>query len=105
MAAFLLVIVLGPLCVFAPGLNRAKLAGLRTYGRLASDYVVGFSAKWAGGAAQSSEPLLGSSDIQSMADLDSSFGIVRETKIVPFGKETILRFVVIIAIPLAPLAL
>jgi len=105
MAALLLLLVLGPLCVFAPRLNRAKLAGLRTYGRLASDYAVGFAAKWAGGAAQSSEPLLGSADIQSMADLDSSFGIIRETKIVPFGKETILRFVVIIAIPLAPLAL
>ena len=40
-----------------------------------------------------------------MADLDSSFAIVREMKLVPFGKETIVRFVVIIALPLAPLAL
>lgn len=105
MTAFLLVIVLGPLCVFAPKLNRARLAGLRTYGRLASDYVVGFAGKWARGAAQQVEPLLGSSDIQSMADLDSSFAIVREMKLVPFGRETIVRFVVIIALPLAPLAL
>jgi len=105
MTAFLLVIVLGPLCVFAPSLNRARLAGLRTYGRLASDYVVGFAGKWARGAAQQDEPLLGSSDIQSMADLDGSFAIVREMKLVPFGKETILRFILIIAIPVAPLAL
>lgn len=105
MAAFLLAIVLGPLCVFAPSLNRARLAGLRTYGRLASDYVVDFAGKWAHGTAQQSEPLLGSADIQSMADLDNSFAIVREMKLVPFGKETILRFIVIIAIPLAPLAL
>jgi hypothetical protein len=105
MTAFLLVIVLGPLCVFVPKLNRAKLAGLRTYGRLASDYVVGFAAKWAAGAASQSEPLLGSSDIQSMADLDSSFAIVREMKLVPFGKQTIARFLVVIVLPLAPLAL
>jgi hypothetical protein len=91
--------------VFVPKLNRARLAGLRTYGRLASDYVVGFAGKWARGATQQVEPLLGSSDIQSMADLDSSFAIVREMKLVPFGKETIVRFIVIIALPLAPLAL
>jgi hypothetical protein len=105
MAVFLLAIVLGPLCVFVPKLNRARLAGLRTYGRLASDYVVGFAGKWARGATQQVEPLLGSPDIQSMADLDSSFAIVREMKLVPFGKETIVRFIVIIAAPLAPLAL
>jgi hypothetical protein len=105
MAVFLLVIVLGPLCVFVPKLNRARLAGLRTYGRLASDYVVGFAGKWARGATQQGEPLLGSADIQSMADLDGSFAIVREMKLVPFGKETIVRFLVVITLPLAPLAL
>ena len=105
MAVFLLVMVLGPLCVFVPNLNRARLAGLRTYGRLASDYVVGFARKWASGTAQQVEPLLGSSDIQSMADLDSSFAIVREMKLVPFGRETIVRFIFVIALPLAPLAL
>jgi hypothetical protein len=105
MAAVLLLIVHGPLCVFAPKLNRARLAGLRTYGRLASEYVVAFAEKWAHGAAQQNESLLGTSDIQSMADLDSSFAIVKEMKLVPFGKEAILRFIVIIALPLSPLAL
>jgi hypothetical protein len=103
LAAVLLVIVLGPLCVFIPKINRARLAGLRTYGRLGSDYVAEFAGKWAGGAAQQDD-LLGSSDIQSMADLDSSLAIVRETKLVPFGKETALRFLVVIAVPLLPLA-
>jgi hypothetical protein len=105
MVLFLLLIVLGPLCVFIPNLNRARISGLRTYGKLASDYVVGFAGKWSGGAAQQSEPLLGSSDIQSMADLDNSFEIIREMKLVPFGKDAVLRFIVIVAIPLAPLAL
>jgi hypothetical protein len=105
MAVFLLAIVVGPLCVFVPKLNRARLTGLRTYGRLASDYVVGFAGKWSGGAAQQREPLLGTSDIQSMADLDVTFSIVREMKLVPFGKETLMGFAVVIAVPLAPLAL
>ena len=54
MAVFLLLIVFGPLCVFVPKLNQAKLAGLRTYGRLASDYVVGFAGKWTRGATSGS---------------------------------------------------
>jgi hypothetical protein len=100
---FLLFIVLGPLCVFIPKLNGAKIAGLRTYGRLASDYVVGFAGKWTPGAMAGREPLLGSPDIQSLADLSSSFAIVNEMKLVPFGKDTVIRFLVVIVLPLTPL--
>jgi len=57
------------------------------------------------GAATEGEPLLGSGDIQSLADLDNSFKIVSEMKLVPFGKESIMRFMWIIAVPLAPLVL
>lgn len=103
LAAVLLALVLGPLCVFAPKLNAARLAGLRTYGRLASDYVNGFAAKWTGAPATGHEPLLGSSDIQSLADLANSFAIVKEMRVVPFGKDTIVRFLVVIALPLIPL--
>ena len=103
-AVFLLAIVLGPLCVFIPKLNAARIAGLRTYGRLASDYVAGFAGKWAGGAMVGGEPILGSADIQSLADLANSFAIVKETKLVPFGKDTVIRFLVVIALPLTPLA-
>jgi len=104
MAVLLLAIVLGPLCVFLPKLNRTRLTGLRTYGRLASDYVVGFAGKWTRPTNLEGEPLLGSADIQSLADLDSSFAIVKEVKLVPFGRDTVIRFLVVIALPLAPLA-
>lgn len=105
MAVFLLLIVLGPLCVFTPKLNQVRLAGLRTYGRLASDYVTGFARKWSHGAAPEGEPLLGTSDIQSLADLDGSFAIVKDMKLAPFGKENVIRFLVFIALPLTPLLL
>jgi hypothetical protein len=42
-------------------------------------------------------------DSESLADLDSSFSIIREMKLAPFGKENVIRFLVIIALPLAPL--
>jgi hypothetical protein len=105
LALVLLAIVLGPLCVFIPKLHAARLAGLRTYGRLASEYVVDFSQKWIRHENAETEPLLGSADIQSLADLDNSFAIVREIKLVPFGKHTIIQFVIVIALPLVPLAL
>jgi hypothetical protein len=108
MATVLLTIVLGPLCVFVPKLNRARLAGLRTYGTLASDYVVGFAGKWAGGnraEVEGTEPLLGTADIQSLADLANSFAVVKEVRLVPFGKEAFTRFLIVIAIPLSPLIL
>jgi hypothetical protein len=105
MAVFLLLVVLGPLCVFIPKLNHARLTGLRTYGRLASDYVVDFAGKWACSGMSGGEPLLGSADIQSLADLGNSFAVVSEIKLVPFRKGTIVRFLVAIALPLAPLAL
>ena len=102
-AAILLGMVLGPLCVFIPKLNNARLAGLRTYGRLASDYVVGFAEKWKYGAPARREPLLGSGDIQSLADLANSFAIIKEMKLVPFAKDTVMRFLIVIALPLSPL--
>src|SRR3954454_11777273 len=70
LAVFLLALVLGPLCVFTPNLHAARLAGLRTYGRLVSDYVLEFADKWAQGPiAADGEHILGSADIQSLADL------------------------------------
>jgi len=102
---FLLLMVLGPLCVFTPSLNQARLAGLRIYGRLASDYVVGFAKKWTSDAGPNGEPLLGTPDIQSLADLSNSYAIVTDMKLAPFGKEAAVRFLIIIAAPLAPLAL
>ena len=104
LAVFLLALVLAPLFVFAPKLNDARIAGLRTYGALASDYVVDFARKWTPAGNTESEPLLGSADIQSLADLANSFAVVREVKVVPFGKETIIRFLILIAVPLTPLA-
>jgi hypothetical protein len=104
-AGLLLAMALAPLCVFTPRLSNARLVGMRTYGRLASQYVTGFAGKWTGDAPGHGEPLLGTADIQSLADLDNSYSIIREMRLAPFGRDTIVRFLVVIALPLAPLAL
>lgn len=102
---FLLSMVLGPLLVFAPQLAQAKRAGNREYGTLAQRYVREFDAKWLRGGAPADEPLVGSGDIQSLADLGNSFEVVRTMRIAPITKETILQLVAATLAPVVPLAL
>lgn len=103
--AFLLLLVLGPLCVFAPLLAKTKRQGLLTYGALASRYVTEFDNKWLRGGAGQDEAFIGSSDIQSLADLNNSIEIVRNMQVVPFGRQTVLQTAVVAMLPLAPLLL
>jgi hypothetical protein len=102
---FALLQALGPLIVFAPGLLAAKRRGLREYGLLADRYVREFDRKWVRGGAAPEEPLVGSADIQSLADLGNSMAVIREMRPVPFGKETVIQLAVVTALPLLPLAL
>jgi hypothetical protein len=103
--AFLLLLVLGPLLLFTPQLAAARRAGLREYGTLAQRYVREFDTKWLRGGAPAGEPLLGSADIQSLADLGNSFEIVRSTRLLPFTRDAVLQLGVITLLPVAPLVL
>jgi hypothetical protein len=105
LALFLVLLALGPLCAFTPTLLRAKRLGLHRYGRLASDYVVGFDQKWISGQRSPEEPLVGTADIQSLADLANSFAVVRSITPFPFGRNSLIGLAVIIAVPLLPLSL
>jgi len=96
---------LGPLCVFMPRLFTAKRIGLREYGRLGSDYVLDFDRKWLRGGAPADEELVGSGDIQSLADLSGSFDIVRSMRPTPFAVGQIIYLVLMTAGPIAPLIL
>ena len=102
---FLMCVVLGPLLVFAPQLAQAKRMGIREYGTLAERYVREFDAKWLRGGAPADEPLVGSGDIQSLADLGNSFEVVRTMRIAPFTKEAILQLAAATVAPVAPLLL
>jgi hypothetical protein len=97
--------VCGPLLVFAPSLSRARRKGLAEYGTLAQHYVREFDQKWVRGGASEGEPLIGSADIQSLADLNNSFDVIRSMRLVPFSKETIFQLAIITLIPFLPLTL
>ena len=96
---------LGPLLVFVPGLLAAKRRGLRDYGLLADRYVREFDRKWLHGGAAPDEALVGTADIQSLADLGNSFAVVREMRAVPFGNQTVLQLLLVTGLPMLPLGL
>jgi hypothetical protein len=100
-----LFVVLLPLLVFAPRLAQAKRVGIREYGTLAERYVREFDAKWLRGGAPADEPLVGSGDIQSLADLANSYEVVKTMRIAPVTREAILRLVAATLVPVAPLVL
>jgi hypothetical protein len=102
---FLLLLVFGPLLFFSPCLILAKRTGTREYGILVSRYIKEFDHKWLRGGAADDEPLIGSGDIQSLADLGNSFQVIREIKPVPFGKDTIIQVVFFALLPGLPLVL
>jgi hypothetical protein len=101
----LVLLILGPLLMFAPVLERAKRQSLAEYGLLASRYVFGFEEKWIRRGVPAAADLLGSGDIQSLADLGNSYTVVREMRPVPFGIRDVARLAAATAAPLLPLAL
>lgn len=105
MVVFLLCLVLGPLLVFSPQLAQAKRTGNREYGALAERYVREFDAKWLRGGAPANEPLVGSGDIQSLADLVNSFEVVRTMQLAPITRDAFIRLVAATLAPIVPLAL
>jgi len=103
--AIMVGVVLAPLLVFIPPLARAKRSGMRDYGHLAKRYVDEFDAKWLQPAAAGAEPLVGSADVQSLADMGNSFEVVRNMRLVPITRDTLLQLVVMTLLPVAPLLL
>lgn len=105
MGAFLLCVVFGPLLAFSPQLSRAKRTGLLEYGTLAEQYVREFDVKWLRRPKPDHEPLVGSADIQSLADLSNSFDVVRSMRLAPISRDALLMLAAAFLVPMTPLLL
>jgi hypothetical protein len=102
---FFVLCILGPLLMFTPQMDRTQRRGSAEYGLLANRYVFGFEDKWIRGGTPETNELLGTADLQSLADLANSYSVVREMRIVPFGHTEIIRLAGWAAAPLLPLTL
>jgi hypothetical protein len=105
MVVFVECLVFAPLFLFAAQLAQAKRTGLGEYGTLAERYVREFDTKWLRGGAPADEPLVGSADIQSLADFGNSFEVVKGMRFAPVTRDAILQLAAATLVPVAPLLL
>jgi hypothetical protein len=99
------VVLAAPLLVLTPKLAMVKRTGLHKYGGLGTAYVQSFDAKWIQNLSPDPEPLLGTSDIQSLADLYNSYTVVREMKVVLVDKKVLIGLTIPSVLPFIPLVI
>jgi hypothetical protein len=105
MLALLLGMVFGPMIAFTRTLQEVKHHALCEYSRLGQGYAREFGRKWFHGARPAAEPLLGSTDIQSLADLRNGFLVVKDMHWTPFGVSDVATLAACVLVPLVPLLL
>jgi len=105
LAALVPILAVAPLLVFVPTLLRTRRAGLTEYGVMAQRYVRDFDRKWVHTDRPPDEPLLGSADIQSLADISNSYQVVAQMRLLPLSREQALKLIIVTLLPIAPLCL
>jgi hypothetical protein len=98
-------IVLLPLFVFLKTLSQTRRLGLSEYGTLGTEYASSFHHKWIVRPRRTEEDLLGTGDIQSLADLGNSYSFVEKMNALPMGPKTPAHLALACLIPMAPLLL
>jgi hypothetical protein len=99
----LVLIFAAPLFFFSLTMAHVRREGLREYGRVAQEYVRTFEAKWIRSQPPYEEPLVGTGDIQSLADLANSYSVADQMRLAPISRAALLQFVAAILLPLVPL--
>jgi hypothetical protein len=95
-----------PFGLFIPKMAKRKKAALLEYGAFCSRYVKLFDRKWIEeNHLGQDDQLLGTSDIQALADLDGSVVSVRETRVLLVNRQILTIFALAILLPLFPLLL
>lgn len=103
--AFLVFVIVAPFFLFMLPLSAAKRQSLREYSQLSRRYADEFADKWIHSTRPAGEALVGSADLQSLADLGNSFDRVRGMSVVPITRGAVAQLVVATLLPLAPLLL
>lgn len=98
----LAVLVLLPMCLLAPRLIQLRRKALFEYGELAAEYVREFDDKWLAGR-RPEEPLVGTADVQSLADMGGSYEIVAGVRPVPFSLRAVVGLLAVALAPFLPL--
>lgn len=103
LAVMMLLAVLLPLCLFIAQLVQTRQSALNDYGELASTYMRQFESRWIQRSDPPDAPLLGNADVQSLADMGSSYDLVRGMRLVPIDSRAVIVLLLAIGIPFLPL--
>ena len=96
---------LGPVFLFTPKLWACRVRALSDYMEFASNYVTDFDGKWLAPGAGRGELLLGTPDLQSLADLSNSMNVVRNMRVVPVNLGLLRDLAIVALLPFLPLLL
>ena len=94
---------LSPLLVFTDKLWAARAGGLGAYMALAARYVTAFEAKWTGGDPPTGDELLGTPDLQALADLAQAISVVGGMRWITVSRRLLTLMALAAIVPLLPL--
>jgi hypothetical protein len=82
-----------------------RRSSLGIYGAFSFKYVNAFDRKWIGNPQANQEDMLGTADIQSLADLANSYAVIKAMRPVPFTRRAVMRTALLVLAPISPLVL
>jgi hypothetical protein len=91
-----------PLLAFTPHLYKAKRKSLALYNPFALEYMRRFQRKWVEKPGAAGE-MLGTSDIQSMADIGNAYKVILDTRTFVWAKKKLIELWVAAVAPMVPL--
>ncbi|MGD8588007.1 MAG: hypothetical protein PVG22_04155 [Chromatiales bacterium] len=102
-----LIIFLTPLLVFSPQLVRLRVSEIRRYSAFSGELARRFSARWnkTDNSREDIDRLLGSSEVDRLANLTVVFGTIKRVRVVPVDLVTALTIALATFGPMVPLVL
>ena len=97
------IILYSPLFAFMPILTNTRSEGILKFGDLVRKHNFDYVQKWINGKQGKDDPILGTMDNSSLADINGSYAPVEGIKMIPMDLVLILRSVIMNIIPYIPL--
>lgn len=105
LVALFLVFFLAPLLVFSPQLTSVRVNDLRRHSALASAAARSFTKRWKNVGDEDAQELLESSQIDALANLNTTYATLKRTRFIPVDLATALSIVSATLGPILPLIL
>lgn len=105
LVVLVLLVLLGPLLMFTPAMTDARIVALHEYGALTDRHHREFDTKWIRSGRAGRDPIVGSPDVSSLADLNCAYEVLSEMRPIPFDPADAMVLAGATLLPFAPLLL